>query len=422
MTISVYEMKFTRSTITVLFLSLLIILLYELSILFRPCANKAKTPSFSDRHLAQRCATLFSKDAAKSHNKSKRLTPLYTNEYFLRLNGNFGEYCKDFKQALFPKPVPITEEERKFPLAFLLTVYKDINQVARLLRLIYRQQNFYAIHVDKKSPLEFHNAVQELAQCFGNNVGVVPLSESINVTWGDYTVLEQELVAARLLLKMGKWKYLINLTGQELPLKTNLELVLGLKMLNGSNIVLSTFKWRFLHRIPKVNLSFPVRWMKNSVHIVARRAFVAFMLNDQRAIEVREALRQFAYSKHPDEQFYGTLAYNPDLGAPGACLEAYEYDDKNVSAIRLPGIIRYKLWYPRPCPTKYVRSICILGSQHLPELISSHYLFANKFHEDYFPEGYDCLEHAIADRTYTGPAPGFNPSIFANLYCSSEHI
>ncbi|VDL87862.1 unnamed protein product [Schistocephalus solidus] len=227
-------MKFPRSIITVLNLGLLILLLYELSILFRPSAKNAIKPFFPDRHLAQRCATLFSKDAAKSHNTSKRLTPLYTNEYFLRLNENFGEYCKDFKQALFPKPVPISEEEREFPLAFLLTVYKDINQVARLMRLIYRQQNFYAIHIDKKSPLEFHYTVQEIAQCFGHNVGVVPLSESIN------------------------WKYLINLTGQELPLKTNLELVLGLKMLNGSNIVPSTFKRRNLNRVPKVNLSFPV--------------------------------------------------------------------------------------------------------------------------------------------------------------------
>ncbi|VDM05736.1 unnamed protein product [Schistocephalus solidus] len=149
---------------------------------------------------------------------------------------------------------------------------------------------------------------------------------------------------------------------------------------------------------------------------------VDFMLNDKKAIEIREALRQFSYQKIPDEQFHGTLAYNPHLGAPGACLKSYAKGDKNMSEIRLPYIIRYKLWYPKPCPTKYVRTVCILGSQHLPVLISSHYLFANKFHEDYFPEGYDCFEHAIADRTYAGPAPGFDPSIFANLYCSSEHI
>ncbi|VDN43284.1 unnamed protein product [Dibothriocephalus latus] len=162
-----------------------------------------------------------------------------------------------------------------------------------------------------------------------------------------------------------------------------------------------------------------VKWMKNSVHIVARREFIEYMLNDRRAIEVSEALRKFAYTTVPDEQFYGTLAYNPQLGAPGACLKTYEYRDVNVTGARLPGMIRYKLWYSPTCPTKLVHGICILGSQHLPDLISSDKLVANKFHEGYYAEGYDCLEYAIAARTYIGPAP---PSLFANLYCSSELI
>ncbi|KAL7058364.1 hypothetical protein AAHC03_016956 [Spirometra sp. Aus1] len=162
--------------------------------------------------------------------------------------------------------------------------------------------------------------------------------------------------------------------------------------------------------------------MKNADHFVLKREFVEFMFNDQRAIEVTEALRQFAYKKHPPEQLYGTLAYNAHLGAPGACRNLHEFGDENVDVLRLPEIVRYKLWRPTPCPTKYVRDICILGSQHLPELINSHRLIANKFHEDYFPEGNDCLEYAIADRAYKGPAAAFDPSVFANLYCSSDHI
>nr|VZI07179.1 unnamed protein product [Spirometra erinaceieuropaei] len=393
--------------------------MFFLLFLLSPRAPEEETTLSSAQYLAQRCHILFSDNAPDIHNESKRLIPLETHEYFLSLNNHHGKNCKNFKQKLFPAEVPISEAERAFPLAFLLT---DINQVARLLRIIYRPQNFYAIHVDKKSPPMFYKAVQEVAKCFGDNVGVVPRSECVNVTWGEYTVLEQELVTARLLLKMGKWKYLINLTGQELPLKTNLELVLGLKALNGSNIVDAILKRRDEWRIPKVNLSFPLTWMKNADHFVLKREFVEFMCNDQRAIEVTEALRQFAYKKHPPEQLYETLAYNAHLGAPGACRNLHEFGDENVDVLRLPEIVRYKLWRPTPCPTKYVRDICILGSQHLPELINSHRLIANKFHEDYFPEGYDCLEYAIADRIYKGPAAAFDPSVFANLYCSSDHI
>ncbi|BHF75051.1 beta-1,3-galactosyl-O-glycosyl-glycoprotein beta-1,6-N-acetylglucosaminyltransferase activity [Sparganum proliferum] len=414
-------MRHQHRLVIFILLGLILFLLYEKRVSLPPRPREEETTLSSAQYLAQRCHVLFSDNAPKIHNESKRLIPLETHEYFLGMNRHLGKYCKDFKRKLFPEEVPISEEERAFPLAFLLMVYKDINQVVRLLRLIYRPQNFYAIHVDKKSPPMYYKAVQEIAKCFGDNVGVVPRSECINVQWGDYTVLEQELVAARLLLKMGKWKYLITLTGQELPLKTNLELVLGLKALNGSNIVDATIKRRNELRIPKVNLSFPLTWMKNADHVVLKREFVEFMLNDERAIEVTEALRQFAYKKHPPEQLYGTLAYNAHLGAPGACRNLHEFGDENVDELRLPGIVRYKLWRPAPCPTKYVRDICILGSQHLPELVNSHKLFANKFHQDFFPEGYDCLEYAITDRAYKGPAAGFDPSIFAKLYCSSDH-
>ncbi|KAL7058366.1 hypothetical protein AAHC03_016952 [Spirometra sp. Aus1] len=109
---------------------------------------------------------LFSDNTSNIHKESKRLIPLETHKYFLSLNRHLGRNCKNFKEKLFPEEVPISEAERAFPLAFLLTVYKDINQVARLLRLIYRPQNFYAIHVDKKSPLMFYKAVQEVAECF----------------------------------------------------------------------------------------------------------------------------------------------------------------------------------------------------------------------------------------------------------------
>nr|VZI32498.1 unnamed protein product [Spirometra erinaceieuropaei] len=343
-------------------------------------------------------------------------------QYFLSLNKASGKLCEAFKRDLFPTEVPITAEESDFPLGFILNVYKSINQVARLLRLIYRPQNFYVIHVDRKSPQEFYDAVQEIAKCFGSNVGVVPRTESVSVVWGDYTVLEQEFVAARILLQMGKWRYFINLTGQELPLKTNLELVLALKMLNGSNIVETTLKHRFKWRLPRRRSSFPVIWLKNAIHVALSREFVEFMLNDKRALEVRDMLINYSYHRHPDEQFYGTLVYNPQLGAPGACPGLYKNGRVDQDFEREEDILRYKIWSYRPCPTKYVRWICILGSQSLPDLIRAPELFANKFHEDYYPEGYSCLEFAIANRTYQGPAPDFDPSVYARFRCSSEHM
>ena len=57
-------------------------------------------------------------------------------------------------------------------------MYTDAEQVERLLRAIYRPQNIYCIHVDRKSPSHVHNAMRAIANCFPN---VFIASRSVNV-------------------------------------------------------------------------------------------------------------------------------------------------------------------------------------------------------------------------------------------------
>ena len=128
----------------------------------------------------------------------------------------------------------MTSEEEIFPLAYSIIMYKDVNQVERLLRAIYRPQNYYCIHVDKKASQNTSSAIRSIANCFTN---VFLTSRSVDVRWGTFTVLEPELICMKELWKYRKWKYFINLTGQEFPLKTNLDLVRILKAYNGANDV-----------------------------------------------------------------------------------------------------------------------------------------------------------------------------------------
>ena len=51
---------------------------------------------------------------------------------------------------------------------FSIIFYKDLDQVVRLLRAIYRPQNYYCLHLDKKAPAELHDTVRSLARCFEN--------------------------------------------------------------------------------------------------------------------------------------------------------------------------------------------------------------------------------------------------------------
>ncbi|VDP89200.1 unnamed protein product [Echinostoma caproni] len=122
-------------------------------------------------------------------------------------------------------------EEREFPLAFSLIVYTDANRVLRLFHAIYRPQNFYCIHIDRKSEPVFVKRIERLKQ-LGS--------------------LDADLTCARILLERapGGWKYWINLTGQEFPLRTNWELVRALRLLNGANIVEAAYRRRNTQRCP----------------------------------------------------------------------------------------------------------------------------------------------------------------------------
>lgn len=128
-----------------------------------------------------------------------------------------------------------TEEEKAFPIAYSIMMYTGVEQTERMLRAIYRPHNYHCIHVDKKVPEDIMAAMQAIAECLPN---VFIASRLKEVYWATYSSLEALIYCMQDLFKASaSWKYYINLTGQEFPLKTNLQLVKILKALNGSNIV-----------------------------------------------------------------------------------------------------------------------------------------------------------------------------------------
>jgi len=119
-------------------------------------------------------------------------------------------------------------------------MFKDVEQAERLLRAIYRPQNFYCIHVDAKSDASIYSAMQGVASCFKN---VHVLDMRVDVQWGYFSVLEPELICMEHLWNRSVvWRYFINLTGQEFPLRTNYELVRILQAYKGANDVDATVK------------------------------------------------------------------------------------------------------------------------------------------------------------------------------------
>ena len=144
-----------------------------------------------------------------------------------------AEVCSNFLALRHYPSVPSSQEEALYPIAFSIVFYTDMDRVERLLRAIYQPQNVYCLHVDEKAPPSVHNAASALSACLAN---VLVASRAVSVLWGTYGVLEADLVCMSDLLKhTTKWRYFINLTGQEFPLKTNAELVRILSAYGGAN-------------------------------------------------------------------------------------------------------------------------------------------------------------------------------------------
>ncbi|XP_070195494.1 beta-1,3-galactosyl-O-glycosyl-glycoprotein beta-1,6-N-acetylglucosaminyltransferase 4-like isoform X1 [Littorina saxatilis] len=323
--------------------------------------------------------------------------------------------CSSFVQRYGFINDSLTDMEETFPIAFSILTYKDAAQVVFLLRAIYRPQNSYCIHVDKKSRSSFRDAIRAVTDCLP---GVFMTSRSIDVRWGAFTVLEPEIVCMQDLWNHSKtWRYFINLTGQEFPLKTNYELVKILKAFNGANDVHgfdpnSAFQGRWRRRLPAPhNLTV----YAGGVQVTLSRGFVDFILHNRTAQDFLNWTRRIG---HPDESFFNTLNYNPQLRVPGGFKGSLK--EKNAQRL-IPFLSRRKNWVKTsgvPCPgRKVVRQLCIFSALDIPFLSKQPHLFANKFYQDYSRVALGCLAEDIFNRTRdeTLGRRDFNVSYYENI-------
>ncbi|VDN12568.1 unnamed protein product [Dibothriocephalus latus] len=181
--------------------------------------------------------------------------PEETDLFFASIDSFSDIKCRRFRWAFLPQEAsPVAAQEAAYPLAFTIVAHRNARQLARLLRMIHRPANFYCIHIDRRSSPAFSKAVEGIATCFGPNVHVVPPESRVAVTWGDVSVLKPQLVCAEMALKQPGWRYLLNLVGEEVPLRTNLELIAAMQALNGSNLIEAERLGRFFGRIKDVPL------------------------------------------------------------------------------------------------------------------------------------------------------------------------
>lgn len=154
-----------------------------------------------------------------------------------------------------------SNSKNDFPLAYSIMAHKDIYHLQRLLPLIYKSENIYCVHIDKKSRFLVED-VKNWIRCLDlKNVFLAKNLET--VYWGGFSVLRATLNCLdELLEKSNKWKYFINLSAQDFPLKTNKKIVGYLKRSSQRNHIEvlpepMKHRYQYKHRPKFDRLGFP---------------------------------------------------------------------------------------------------------------------------------------------------------------------
>ncbi|XP_075383777.1 putative beta-1,3-galactosyl-O-glycosyl-glycoprotein beta-1,6-N-acetylglucosaminyltransferase 7 [Tenrec ecaudatus] len=295
---------------------------------------------------------------------------------------------------------PLSAEEGNFSLAYIVTVRTELAMFVRLLRAIYAPQNVYCIHIDAKAPKKFKAAVQTLVSCFGN---IFTASKAVSA---GLTRLQADLnCMEELVHSTFPWNYVLNLCGQDFPVKTNKEIVHYLRgKWDGKNITPGVAQPPPSAR-PNANRSHgqltpdtsiyeppnesfqakpphSLQLYFGSAHYVLTRRFAEFVLTDVRA---KDLLRWCKGIHSPERHYWVTL--NRVRDAPGATPEAGW--EGNVRAVK---------WKQEEgsthdgCKGHYVQDTCVYGPGDLPWVIRSPSLFANKFESSKDSLAVTCLE------------------------------
>lgn len=310
--------------------------------------------------------------------------------------------------------VCVTEEEADFPLAYSLVVHKSAWMVERLLRAVYSPANIYCIHYDQKSDPRFISAMEGLARCLPN---VFIASKRESVFYASISRLQADLnCLSDLLSSTVRWKYAINLCGQDLPLRTNVELVSELRNLNGANMLETSRptaykeeRFTFHHELRDANYEYQklpvkterrktppphgIQMFTGNAYFVLSREFIAHVRSSDVA---RDFLAWSEDTFSPDEHFWATLVRIP--GVPGEVPRSQPDITDLMSKTRL---VKWQYLeeslYP-PCTGAHVRSVCIYGAAELRWLLHYGHWFANKFDPKVDPVVIQCLEERLEDR------------------------
>uniref|UniRef100_A0A8C6NUQ5 Beta-1,3-galactosyl-O-glycosyl-glycoprotein beta-1,6-N-acetylglucosaminyltransferase 3 n=1 Tax=Nothobranchius furzeri TaxID=105023 RepID=A0A8C6NUQ5_NOTFU len=304
---------------------------------------------------------------------SRRRRSVVTEDFYMNATKDCSSYIK--KQGFIS--VPLSEEEKSFPIAFSVVIHEKIEIFERLLRAIYAPQNIYCVHVDQKSPRDFQRAVKAIIEnyvdaCFPN---VFIASKLESVIYASWSRVQADLNCMKdLLYSHIQWTYLLNTCGTDFSIKTNREMVKALKALNGRNSLeteaTGEYKkvcWQYHHNVTDDVIRTSVR---KTLH-----PSTAPCSQEMPTLWLQEPL-----SNIPDEHLWATLQRMPSV--PGSVPANIRYDMSDMNA--LARVVKWAYsagdvnkgapYYS--CTGECRGAVCVYGAGDISWLLTQVHLFS----------------------------------------------
>ncbi len=213
-------------------------------------------------------------------------------------------------------------------IAYLLLVHQKPAQFKRLFMSIWHPQNYYLIHIDRKSNNYIHNQVRNIIEKYSN----VSMLDSHYCTWGGFSLVKVTLKAIKYLTEnIREWTHFINLSGQDYPLETQENIISYLSQYEKMNfldfvniqrdypqyLTRTKYYWVELHNkiIPiPIPRTFPKdrQLCAGSQWFILNREFCNYISCNK---EVKRYIQFYKYTIIPDESFFHTIIMNSEFHA-----------------------------------------------------------------------------------------------------------
>lgn len=382
-------------------------------------------------NIAGQCCQFIAGDSCAPR-KVKYVKPVDDDTFYAQFNS-----CAKIQSELYDTYY-VSKEEKLFPLAYVVMVHNNPATLMRFMRAVYRRHNAYCLHYDQKSSAVFKYFIHLLSRCTAN---VIIAKRIENVVWGDASILNAQLSCMSDLLNYHSsvpWKYVFNLQGHELPLRTNREMVEMLQSQPPNTSIVES--WPIKDNIDKARLTYHAQTItlpgtnfhavvlsskklapfaslndivmfKSWCFIAATPSFVRYSLEGELSKKFFDFLQDVA---NAEEYFFATL-YN-DKATPGGRYESSKSTESDVDVYQPPFAVSVCLWLQgvvdrkKFCGGASNHEYCHFGLKDLKTIFS---LFMNGELIDPFPV--NNFGHGLSP-TYVG---GAKKSFFLNKYMTN---